>query len=57
MNNKLNKKIEIIPGEEKEYQGNTFIGFLFCLILLALIVGIIYYLQTKNIIDITNLFK
>lgn len=56
-NNRLNKKLEIVPGENKPYQGNTFVGFLVCALILAIIVGIIYYLQTKGIIDITNLFK
>ena len=56
-NNRLNKKLEIVPGENKPYQGNTFVGFLVCAIILAIIAGIIYYLQTKGIIDITNLFE
>lgn len=56
-NNRLNKKLEIVPGENKPYQGNTFVGFLVCALILAIIAGIIYYLQTKGIIDITNLFK
>lgn len=56
-NNRLNKKLEIVPGENKSYKGNTFIGFLVCTIILAIIVGIIYYLQTKGIIDITKLFE
>lgn len=54
-NNKLNRKLEIVPGENKPYQGNTFVGFLVCTIILAIIVGIIYYLQTKGIIDITKI--
>ena len=56
-NNRLNKKLEIVPGENKPYQGNTFVGFLVCALILAIIAGIIYYLQTKGIIDITNLFE
>mgnify|MGYP007068202013 FL=1 len=56
-NNRLNKKLEIVPGENKPYQGNTFVGFLVCALILAIIVGIIYYLQTKGIIDITKLFE
>lgn len=56
-NNRLNKKLEIVPGENKPYQGNTFVGFLVCVLILAIIAGIIYYLQTKGIIDITNLFE
>lgn len=55
MNNKLNRKLEIIPGEKKEYKGNTFVGFLACTLILAIIVGCIYYLQTKGIIDITKI--
>lgn len=54
-NNKLNRKLEIVQGENKPYQGNTFVGFLVCTIILAIIVGIIYYLQTKGIIDITKI--
>ena len=56
-NNRLNKKLEIVPGENKPYQGNTFVGFLVCALILAIIAGIIYYLQTKGIIDITKLFE
>ena len=56
-NNRLNKKLEIVPGENKPYQGNTFVGFLVCTLILAIIGGIIYYLQTKGIIDITKLFE
>lgn len=56
-NNKLNKKLEIVPGEIKEYKGNTFVGFLACAFILALIIGLIYYLQTKEIIDITKLIQ
>lgn len=55
MKNKLNKKLEIVPGEIKEYQGNTFIGFLACMIILLIIFGIIYYLETTGITNITNL--
>ena len=56
-NNRLNKKLEIVPGENKPYQGNTFVGFLVCALILAIIAGIIYYLQTKGIIDITKLLE
>ena len=56
-NNRLNKKLEVVPGENKPYQGNTFVEFLVCTLILAIIVGIIYYLQTKGIIDITKLFE
>lgn len=52
---KLNKKLEIVPGEIKEYQGNTFIGFLACLIILLIILGIIYYLEKNGITNITDL--
>lgn len=55
MNNKLNKKLEILPGEKKEYQGNTFVGFLACLLILLLIALIFYYLEAKGITNITNL--
>lgn len=55
MNNKLNRKLEIVPGEKKEYKGNTFVGFLACTFILALIIGFIYYLQSKGIIDITKI--
>lgn len=55
MNNKLNKKLEILPGEKKEYQGNTFIGFLACLFILLIILVIFYFLETKGITNITNL--
>ena len=54
-NNKLNRKLEIVPGEKKEYKGNTFVGFLDCTFILALIIGFIYYLQSKGIIDITKI--
>lgn len=54
-NNKLNRKLEIVPGEKKEYKGNTFAGFLACTFILALIIGFIYYLQSKGIIDITKI--
>ena len=54
-NNRLNKKLEIVPGENKPCQGNTFVGFLVCTLILAIIVGIIYYLQSKGIIDITKI--
>lgn len=54
-NNKLNRKLEIVPGEKKEYKGNTFVGFLVCTFILALIIGFIYYLQSKGIIDITKI--
>lgn len=54
-NNKLKKKLEIVPGEIKEYKGNTFIGFLACTFILGIIIGLIYYLQTKGIINITKL--
>jgi len=54
-NNKLNRKLEIVPGEKKEYKGNTFVGFLACTLILALIIGFIYYLQSKGIIDITKI--
>ena len=55
MNNKLNKKIEVIPGEIKEYKGNTFIGFLVCLFFTLIIAGIFYYLEINNYINITEL--
>ena len=55
MNNKLNKKVEVITGEIKEYTGNTFVGFLVCLFFLLLICGIIYYLEINNYINITEL--
>lgn len=54
-NNKLNRKLEIVPGEKKEYKGNTFVGLLACTFILALIIGFIYYLQSKGIIDITKI--
>ena len=54
-NDKLNRKLEIVPGEKKEYKGNTFVGFLACRFILALIIGFIYYLQSKWIIDITKI--
>ena len=54
-NNKLNRKLEIVPGEKKEDKGNTFVGFLACTFILALIIGFIYYLQSKGIIDITKI--
>lgn len=55
MKNKLNKKLEIVPGEIKEYEGNTFIGFLACLTILLILLGLLYYLETKGITNITNL--
>lgn len=55
MKDKLNKKLEIIPGEIKEYKGNTFVGFLVCLFFLLIIAGIIYYLEINNITNITDL--
>lgn len=54
-NDKLNRKLEIVPGEKKECKGNTFVGFLACTFILALIIGFIYYLQSKGIIDITKI--
>ena len=54
-NNTLNRKLEIVPGEKKEHKGNTFVGFLACTFILALIIGFIYYLQSKGIIDITKI--
>lgn len=56
MNNKLNKKIEIVEGEVKVYEGNTFVGFLFCMFILLIIGGIFYYLESNNITHVTNLF-
>ena len=54
-NNKLNRKLEIEKKKKKEYKGNTFVGFLACTFILALIIGFIYYLQSKGIIDITKI--
>ena len=52
---KLNKKVEVIPGEIKEYKGNTFVGFLVFLFFLLIICGILYYLEINNYINITEL--
>ena len=56
-NNKLNRKLEIVPGEKKEYKGNTFVGFLACTFILALIIGFIYYLQSKGLDKYTRIAK
>lgn len=48
MNTKLNKNIEIVEGEIKKYEGNTFVGFIICLLFLIMIFAIL---------EITNIFK
>lgn len=50
--NKLKRRIVVEEAMPKQKKGNAFIGFLFVMLFVLIIAGIIYLLESKGYIDI-----
>ena len=50
--NKLKRRIVIEEAMPKQKKGNAFVGFLFVMLFVLIIAGIIYLLESKGYIDI-----
>lgn len=50
--NKLKRRIVVEEAMPKQKKGNTFVGFLFVMLFVLIIAGIIYLLESKGYIDI-----
>ena len=50
--NKLKRRIVVEEAMTKKKKGNAFVGFLFVMLFVLIIAGIIYLLESKGYIDI-----
>lgn len=50
--NKLKRRIVVEEAMPKQKKGNAFVGFLFVMLFILIIAGIIYLLESKGYIDI-----
>ena len=50
--NKLKRRIVVEEAMPKQKKGNAFVGFLFVMLFVLIIAGIIYLLESKGYIDI-----
>lgn len=50
--NKLKRRIVVEEAMPKQKKGNAFVGFLFVILFVLIIAGIIYLLESKGYIDI-----
>lgn len=50
--NKLKRRIIVEEAMPKQQKGNAFVGFLFVMLFVLIIAGIIYLLESKGYIDI-----
>ena len=50
--NKLKRRIVVEDAMPKQKKGNAFVGFLFVMLFVLIIAGIIYLLESKGYIDI-----
>lgn len=50
--NKLKRRIVVEEAMPKQKKGNAFVGFLFVMLFVLIIAGIIYLLESKGHIDI-----
>ena len=50
--NKLTRRIVVEEAMPKQKKGNAFVGFLFVMLFVLIIAGIIYLLESKGYIDI-----
>ena len=50
--NKLKRRIVVEEAMPKQKKGNAFVGFLFDMLFVLIIAGIIYLLESKGYIDI-----
>ena len=50
--NKLKRRIVVEEAMPKQKKGNAFVGFLFVMLFVFIIAGIIYLLDSKGYIDI-----
>ena len=50
--NKLKRRIVVEEAMPKQKKGNAFVGFLFVMLFVFIIAGIIYLLESKGYIDI-----
>ena len=53
--NKLKRRIVVEEAMPKQKKGNAFVGFLFVMLFVLIIAGIIYLLESKGYIDIFKL--
>lgn len=53
-NNKLKRRIVVEEAMPKPKKGNAFVGFLFVLLFVLIIIGILFLLESKGYI---NIFK
>lgn len=51
---KLKRKIIVEEAMPKQKKGNAFVGFLFVLLFILIILGILYFLESKGYINIFN---
>lgn len=54
--NKLKRRIVVEEAMPKQKKGNAFVGFLFVMLFVLIIAGIIYLLESKGYIDIFKFF-
>ena len=50
--NKLKRRIVVEEAMPKQKKGNAFVGFLFVMLFVLIIAGVIYLLESKGYIDI-----
>ena len=50
--NKLKRRIVVEEAMPKQKKGNAFVGFLFVMLFVLIIAGIIYLLESKGYMDI-----